>query len=450
MHVLLDRRHGDGSWSLCRLSGHGRQRPRDDEGGEDHRALANEHGCTPVLPELIGRTLPVRCRPRTGFRDTPLLKFTRPHNRAAEALWVEVHPEVAPFRGCLTPFAASIAQRHSFGGSMRRVTVFITACLVGVGLLVPTGGSSSAAPRSAESVLEQLPVKGRGPLTGYARAHFGPAWADVDRNGCDTRNDILKRDLTGETFRPGTHGCVVLSGRLTDRYTDKTIPFTKATASAVQVDHVVALADAWQKGAQGWDAQKRRVFANDPLNLQAVDGPTNARKGSGDAATWLPPARAYRCVYVARQVSVKAKYGLWVTTGERAVIRRVLSSCARQPVFGGGATLPPAEPVAPAPPAAPTPTPRPVLVTPTPAPPAPAPVVPPPAAPAPVVAPPASTPPAPQPPAPPMTAPPPTAPPGVYYANCYEARAAGAAPLYAGQPGYRVELDRDRDGVACE
>ena len=180
---------------------------------------------------------------------------------------------------------------------------------------------------SARALLATLAVKGRAPKTGYDRDRFGSAWTDTDRNGCDTRNDVLARDLTAETFRAGTHRCVVLTGRLADPYTGKTITFAKARASAIQVDHVVALSDAWQTGAFGWPAERRLAFANDPLNLLAVDGPTNQAKGDGDAATWLPPAKAYRCRYVARQVAVKAKYRLWVTPAERDALTRVLASC---------------------------------------------------------------------------------------------------------------------------
>jgi hypothetical protein len=187
---------------------------------------------------------------------------------------------------------------------------------------------------TAAAALEALPVKGRAPKTGYERAQFGPSWSDVDRNGCDQRNDVLKRDLTDETFKPGTHDCVVLTGTLADPYTATTIAFTRGqgTSEAVQIDHVVALSDAWQKGAQQLDADTRTKLGNDPLNLLAVDGPTNNAKGDGDAATWLPPNRAYRCDYVARQVAVKAKYGLWVTRAEHDAIARVLGGCPGEPI----------------------------------------------------------------------------------------------------------------------
>jgi hypothetical protein len=201
----------------------------------------------------------------------------------------------------------------------------------------PAAAGQAAPTRAVDEallMLQTLPVKGRAPKTGYDRSLFGAAWTDdvtVDggHNGCDTRNDILRRDLTGAVIKSGTYGCLVLSGTLHDAYTGKTIVFTRGqvTSQAVQIDHVVALLDAWQKGAQGLSMTERRNLANDPLNLQAVDGPTNERKGAGDAATWLPPNKGYRCLYVSRQVAVKVKYRLWVTQAERDAIERVLASC---------------------------------------------------------------------------------------------------------------------------
>ena len=193
-------------------------------------------------------------------------------------------------------------------------------------------------PGAAVTTLAAIAVKGRAPRTGYDRAEFGQAWADVDRNGCDTRNDILRRDLGQLVLKAGTRGCLVLRGTLHDPYTGTTIRFVRGqgTSTAVQVDHVVALSDAWQKGAQQWSGQQRTAFANDPLNLLAVDGPTNQRKSDGDAATWLPPRKAARCSYVARQVAVKRRYGLWVTAAERAAILRVLDTCPGQGLPSAG------------------------------------------------------------------------------------------------------------------
>ena len=189
---------------------------------------------------------------------------------------------------------------------------------------------SPAPAGSALAALKTIAVKGRAPVTGYSRAQFGPAWTDTDHNGCDQRDDVLRRDLTGETFKPKTHGCVVLSGTLVDPYTGATIAFRKAQAAAVQIDHLVALQNAWVTGAFKWTEAKRTALATDPLNLLAVDGPTNESKGAGDAATWLPPRKAFRYAYVARQVAVKVKYGAWITAAEHAAAQRVLATCPNQ------------------------------------------------------------------------------------------------------------------------
>lgn len=315
-----------------------------------------------------------------------------------------------------------------------------TPSLVAQGVSVTSPNPQPAYATKALDLLATLPIKGRAPKTGYDRALFGQAWADVDRNGCDTRNDTLKRDLTGITFTNSVP-CKVQSGTLADPYTGTNISFLRgtATSSAVQIDHVVALSDAWQKGAQQLTADQRTAFANDPLNLQATDGPTNMKKGDGDAATWLPPNKGFRCEYVARQISVKATYGLWVTQAEHDAMARILADCS-----GQLAPTTSQAPVASPAPVAPEPAPAPVA--PAPAVQAPAPVAPAPAAPAPAPAAPA---PAPVAPAPAPAAPAP-APAAAYYANCAAAKAAGAAPLYAGQGGYRPALDRDSDGVACE
>lgn len=178
--------------------------------------------------------------------------------------------------------------------------------------------------------LAAIPVKGRAPKTGYSRDRFGPAWADTDHNGCDTRNDILARDLTGETFKPGTHNCVVTAGTLADKYTGKTIRFVRGadSSSAVQIDHIIPLSLAWQTGAQQISEDQRKELANDPLNLMAADGTANSAKGDKDAATWLPPNKAFRCEYTARMTAVKAKYKLWVTQPERDAIQGILAACA--------------------------------------------------------------------------------------------------------------------------
>jgi hypothetical protein len=213
---------------------------------------------------------------------------------------------------------------------VRRTLALLAVAFVASTLLAADAIESVAGSARASDVLRTLHVQGRGPKTGYSRDQFGAAWADVDRNGCDTRNDMLNRDLAHKQWRPRTNGCVVVAGVLHDPYTGHRLVFAKANADAVQIDHVVALSDAWQKGAAQWDANRRLQFANDPLNLLAVDGPTNLSKSDGDAATWLPPQRSYRCRFVARQVAVKAKWKLAVTAAERDAIARVLVRCPEQ------------------------------------------------------------------------------------------------------------------------
>lgn len=197
---------------------------------------------------------------------------------------------------------------------------------------VAAANASGAAKKgTAAAALAELPVKGRAPKTGYSRDQFGQAWADVDRNGCDTRNDILRRDLVNKSYKAGTGDCKVLSGDLPDPYTGRNIHFQRGpNSSAVQIDHVVALSNGWQTGAQKIGSDQRLTFANDPLNLLAVDGPTNEAKGDGDAATWLPPNKRFRCSYVARQVAVKKRYHLWVTSAEHDAIAGILDSCPGQ------------------------------------------------------------------------------------------------------------------------
>lgn len=175
-------------------------------------------------------------------------------------------------------------------------------------------------------ILATLEVKGRAPKTGYTRTQFGDGWALT--RGCDTRNIILHRDLTDAGMN---ETCKVMSGKLADPYTGKVILFSRgAGSSAIQIDHVVALSNAWQTGAQQLSRQQRIDLANDPLELLAVDGEENQAKSDGDAATWLPPNKSFRCQYVARQVAVKKKYSLWVTLAEKEAILRVLSTCPGQ------------------------------------------------------------------------------------------------------------------------
>jgi len=257
--------------------------------------------------------------------------------------------------------------------------------------------------RDAQAALAELPIKGRAPKTGYSREQFGDDWATV--GGCDTRDRMLTRDLTEKTYDPGD-ACEVQSGRLSDPYTAKAITFVIGDASEVDIDHVVALSDAWQKGAQQWPHSRRVRFANDPLNLLSVDASANRQKGDGDAATWLPPNKRFRCDYVARQVAVKQKYRAWTTQAEHDAIARVLAKCRGQQLPRSGRVR-----------VRVVPTRKATTATPSPA---------------------------------------PTAEHrfanGRVLTNCDAARAAGAAPLRRGTMDYEAnsDLDRDGDGVACE
>jgi len=175
--------------------------------------------------------------------------------------------------------------------------------------------------------LDKLPIKGRAPKTDYSRDQFGDGWRTI--GGCDTRNIILNRDLKNVSV---DSNCRVIMGILDDPYTDKTINFIRgdATSDDVQIDHVVALSDAWQKGAQQLSFDNRIDLANDPLELLAVSGQANQQKGDSDAASWLPKNKSFRCEYVSRQIAVKRKYALWVTRAEYDAIKSVLNNCQNQ------------------------------------------------------------------------------------------------------------------------
>ena len=189
-------------------------------------------------------------------------------------------------------------------------------------------GSNSGSGEVARDALAALPTKGRAPKTGYKRSQFGDGWAKA--GGCDTRNVILRRDLANTVL--GDDNCKVQAGALSDPYTGQRIAFKRGANSsgAVQIDHVVALSNAWQTGAQQLSSEQRISLANDPLELLAVDGPANQQKGDGDAATWLPSNKPFRCQYIARQIAVKKKYSLWVTPPERTAMERILASCPEQ------------------------------------------------------------------------------------------------------------------------
>ena len=286
------------------------------------------------------------------------------------------------------------------------------------------GRAGSSATGTASAMLDELTVKGRAPKTGYDGDLF--KWrSDTDHNGCDTRNDVLRRDLTTITFKAGTQGCIVLAGTLADPYAGETYDFDRS-ANAVDIDHVVARSNAWQTGAFNFDEETLKEFGNDPLNLLAVSSSLNRQKGDGDAATWLPPNKSYRCEYVARQIAVKHKYDLWVVPPEKVAMERVLDKCEDQPAFaedvdwpapGDGDNVTTKEETRPAKQKSSS-----------------------------------------------------SESSGsgssgssssgssssssgsssAYFENCMAAREGGAAPVRSGDPGYGSHLDRDGDGIACE
>ncbi|WP_373284076.1 GmrSD restriction endonuclease domain-containing protein [Brevibacterium sediminis] len=288
------------------------------------------------------------------------------------------------------------------------------------------GRAGSAATGTASAMLAELTVKGRAPKTGYDGDLF--KWrADTDHNGCDTRNDVLRRDLTTITLKAGTHGCIVLAGTLDDPYAGETYDFDRS-ANAVDIDHVVARSNAWQTGAFKFDDETLKEFGNDPLNLLAVSSSLNRQKGDGDAATWLPPNKSFRCEYVARQIAVKHKYELWVVPAEKAAMERVLAKCDDQPAFaedvdwpgpGDGDNVTTKEETRPAKQKSSSS---------------------------------GSS----------SSSSPGSSSSGTtsgsssssgsssYFENCTAAREAGAAPVHRGDPGYGSHLDRDGDGVGCE
>ena len=192
-----------------------------------------------------------------------------------------------------------------------------------------TEGDTNA--RLAIEVLEELEVKGRAPKTGYQREEFYDNWPTV--NGCNLRQRIIKREF-GETA--GLNGCNVVSGEYDEPYTGEHLVYANndEIAKGIQIDHVVALSDAWQKGAQYMSKELRYSIATDPLNLLAVDAVANSKKSDGDAATWLPSNKRFRCQYVARQISVKYKYQLWITEAEKEAMGKVLENCPKEPVLG--------------------------------------------------------------------------------------------------------------------
>lgn len=223
----------------------------------------------------------------------------------------------------------------------RRLTLVVTAVasLIGIVIAHPSSYETEAIPSAnqtsdsdaplATAVLAQLEIKGRAPKTGYSREEFYSGWPNIE--GCSLRQRIIKREL-GDSAVLADDQCSVMSGEYDEPYTGSHLVFYQKSdlSSGVQIDHVVALSDAWQKGAQYMPAETRYEIATDPLNLLAVDSKANQTKSDGDAATWLPSNKAFRCQYIARQISVKYKYHLWVTQAEHDAMARVLEVCPNE------------------------------------------------------------------------------------------------------------------------
>jgi hypothetical protein len=181
--------------------------------------------------------------------------------------------------------------------------------------------------------IAEIPQRIRG--NDYRRAAFGDSWTDDNaapggHNGCDTRNDILDRDLVDKTY-VSISRCpnAVATGTLHDPYTSETINLVRGnqTGAAVQIDHLVPLAYAWDQGARNWTDEMRVRFANDPANLLAVDGPINEDKSDGEPAVWMPPNHAFWCQYAVQFAAVLRGYGLPVDQRSAVVLRDAAATC---------------------------------------------------------------------------------------------------------------------------
>lgn len=200
-----------------------------------------------------------------------------------------------------------------------------------------TYSSSPATSSAIAELLAQVAVVDKLPrVAGYQRSCkvdkdtkakqgcvFGPAWNDpTNSSGCDTRQRILRAQLTEVTFKSGTHDCKVLTGLLHDPYSGTEIRFSSSDPMAIEIDHIAALARVWNLGAAGWTPNQRQVFANDPDNLLAVSGPLNVAK-SDAGLEWLPPNAAFDCIYIEKYLRVIVKYHLPITRSDRDTAQRV-------------------------------------------------------------------------------------------------------------------------------
>lgn len=171
----------------------------------------------------------------------------------------------------------------------------------------------------------------------YRRAAYGDAWDDdnhapLGHNGCDTRDDILNRDLVDKTY-VAIKRCpnAVATGTLHDPYTNATVAFQRGAkvGESVQIDHLVPLAYAWDMGAYSWPFAERKRFANDPANLLAVGGQANQDKSDAPPALWMPPNAAFACQYAMQFIAVLRGYGLAVEEGSAVALRKAADTCPK-------------------------------------------------------------------------------------------------------------------------
>lgn len=219
---------------------------------------------------------------------------------------------------------------------MKKPKVFLPVSLIialffSLPLSATSWATPSSIPNKAQSIkdLSQLKVKAKSYNPTYKRSAFGDPWEDIDKNGCDTRNDILHRDLFQQVTSFEKGPCIIVSGKLLDPYTNKTINFTRGSSTSilVQIDHVVSLSNAWQTGAYKLSETQRTELANDPQNLVTTSGKVNQLKSDKDASSWEPENQSFQCSYAALTIAVKKKYKLWVTKSEKTALSKLLQSC---------------------------------------------------------------------------------------------------------------------------
>ena len=258
-------------------------------------------------------------------------------NRKKNAANYRIRRILAVIAGCLATIAYLFFSPSSYEDIYEVISSKSEDVPADAGYLEPKGVSSEESEpviKLAIDYLEKLSIKGRAPKTGYAREKFYDTWPKIE--GCSLRQKIIKREFGDSAVVSTDDNCTIISGEYNEPYTGSHLIFyqKKDISSKIQIDHIVPLSDAWQKGAQNLSEEERYEFATDPLNLLAVDSDTNMKKSNGDAATWLPPNKTFRCQYIARQISVKYKYNLWITQAEYEAMKNILNSCPKEPVVG--------------------------------------------------------------------------------------------------------------------